>query len=104
MRAFAILYRSLGLIPSVDVFLYFFEAKDPGKKLWVSLNGVAERVLSTLFQQLYEGVKNNFFKVRCKGPFSFGQRSRTYGGFGISRIFLSWREGYVNFYLGLLFP
>ena len=25
--------------PSVDVFLYFFEAKSPGKKLWVTLTG-----------------------------------------------------------------
>jgi len=40
-------------MPSVDVFLYFFEAKDPGKKLWVSLNGVAGRVILTLFQQSY---------------------------------------------------
>jgi len=49
----------------VDVFLYFFEAKDPGKKLWVNLNGVAGRVLLTLFQQSYKGFKKNFFKVRC---------------------------------------
>jgi len=49
----------------VDVFLYFFEAKDPEKKLWVSLNGVVGRVLLTLFQQSYKGFKRNFFKVRC---------------------------------------
>jgi len=65
VRAFAILCCSLGLTPSVDVFLYFFEAKDSGKKLWVSLNGVAGRVLLTLFQQSYKGFKKNFFKVRC---------------------------------------
>ena len=35
-RAFAILCHSLGHMPSVDVFLFFFEAKSPGKKLWVS--------------------------------------------------------------------
>ena len=64
-RAFAILCCSLGLTPSVDVFLYFFEAKDPGKNLWVSLNSVARRVLLTLFQQSYKGFKRNFFKVRC---------------------------------------
>jgi len=64
-RAFAILCCGLGLTPSVDVFLHFFEAKDPGKKLWVSLNGVAGRVLLTLFQQSYKGFKKNFFKVRC---------------------------------------
>jgi len=51
VRAFAILCYSLGLTPSVDTFLYFFEVKDLGKKLWVSFNGVAGRVLLTLFQQ-----------------------------------------------------
>jgi len=53
VKAFAILCSSLGLTQSVDVFLYFFEVKDPGKKLWVSFNGVAGRVLLTLFQQSY---------------------------------------------------
>jgi len=62
--AFAILCYSLGLTPSVDIFLSFFEVKDPGKKLWVSFNGVAGRVLLTLFQQSYKGFKKNFFKVR----------------------------------------
>jgi len=65
VRAFAILCCSLGLTPSVNVFLYFFEVKDPGKKLWVSLNGVVGRVLLTLFQQSYMGFKKKFFKVRC---------------------------------------
>ena len=65
MRAFAILCCSLGLTPSVDAFIYFFEAKDSGKKLWVSLNGVAGRVLLTPFQQSYKGFKKNFFKVWC---------------------------------------
>ena len=41
----------------MDVFLHFFEAKSPGKKLWVSFNGVAGRVLLTLFQQSYEASK-----------------------------------------------
>ena len=64
MRAFAILCCNLGLTPSVDTFLYFFEVKDLGKKLWVNFNGVAGRVLLTLFQQSYKGFKKNFFKVR----------------------------------------
>ena len=64
VRAFAILCYSLGFMPSVDTFLFFFEVKDPGKKMWVSFNGVAGRVLLTLFQQLYKGFKKNFFKVR----------------------------------------
>jgi len=64
VRAFAILYYSLGLKPSVDTFLFFFEVKNPGKKLWANLNGVARRVLLTLFQQSYKGFKKNFFKIR----------------------------------------
>ena len=45
MRAFAILCNHFGHPPSVDVFLHFFEAKSPGKNLWVSFSGVAGRVL-----------------------------------------------------------
>jgi len=52
-------------MPSKDVFLYFFEAKNPGKKLWMSFNGVVGRVLLTLFQQSYKGFKGNFFKICC---------------------------------------
>jgi len=48
----------------MDTFLYFFEVKDLGKKLWFSFNGVAGRVLLTLFQQSYKGFKKNFFKVQ----------------------------------------
>ena len=65
MRAFEILYHCLGHTPSVDVFLFFFEAKSLGKKLWVSFNGVAGRVLLSQFQQSYKGFKKHFFKVRC---------------------------------------
>ena len=65
VREFAILCNHLGYTPSVDVFLHFFEAKSPGKKLWVSFNGVAGRVLLTLFQQSYKGFKGKFFKVCC---------------------------------------
>ena len=49
VRAFSILCDHFGHMPSVDVFLYFFEAKSPRKKLWVSFNGVAGRVLLSLF-------------------------------------------------------
>jgi len=66
VRAFAILCHYLGHTPLVDVFLYFFEAKSPGQKVWVSFNGIVGRVLLTLFQQSYKGFKKHFFKVRCK--------------------------------------
>ena len=65
MRAFAILCNHFGHTPSVDVFLHFFEAKRLGKHLWVSLNGVAGRVLLTLFQPSYKGFKGKFFRVCC---------------------------------------
>jgi len=54
VRAFNILCNHLSHTPSVDVFLYFFEAKNPDKRLWLSFNGVAGRVLLTLFQQSYK--------------------------------------------------
>ena len=65
VRAFAILCNHPEHTPLVDVFLHFFEAKSPGKKLWVSFNGLAGRVLLTLFQQSYKGFKGKFFKVCC---------------------------------------
>jgi len=51
--------------PSVDVFLYFFEAKNPGKRLWLGFNGVTGKVLLTLFQQSYKGFRKKFFKICC---------------------------------------
>jgi len=65
VRAFSILCDHFGRTPSMDVFLYFFEAKSPGKKLWVSFNGVVGRVLLILFQKSYKGFKGKFFKIRC---------------------------------------
>jgi len=63
VRVFTILCNHLGHPPSVDVFLYFFKAKSPGKKLWMSFNGVVGRVLLTLFQQSYKGFKKKFLKI-----------------------------------------
>ena len=54
VKAFSILCNHFGHPPSVYVFLHFFKAKSPGKNLWVSFNGVAGRVLLTLFQQFYQ--------------------------------------------------
>ena len=65
IRAFEILCRYLGILPSVDVFLHFFEVKKQGKSLWVSLSGVAGRILFTLFQNSYKGWKGQFFRVCC---------------------------------------
>ena len=40
VRGFSILCTHFGHLPSVEVFLYFFEAKHLGRQLWVSFNGV----------------------------------------------------------------
>jgi len=65
VRAFQILCGYLVILPSVDVFLYFFEVKKQGKSLWVSFSGVASRILFTLFQNSFKGWKGNFFRVCC---------------------------------------
>ena len=65
IRAFEILCRYLGILPSVDVFFHFFEVKKQGKSLWVSFSGVFGRILLTLFQNSYKGWKGKFFRVCC---------------------------------------
>jgi len=65
VRAFQILCGYLGLPPSVDVFLHFFEVKKQGKSIWGSFYGVASRILFTLFQNSFKGWKGNFFRVCC---------------------------------------
>ena len=54
MRAFQVMCDHLGLPASVDVFLFLFEAKHPGDRLWVSLNGIAGRSILSIFQQSYK--------------------------------------------------
>jgi len=49
----------------LDVFLYLFEAKNPGDRLWVSLNGVAGRSILSIFQQSYKDWKAKFVRVCC---------------------------------------
>jgi len=50
----------------VEVFLYFFKAKQPSdRQLWVSLNGAPRRALLTLFQSSYKGFKGKFLKIRA---------------------------------------
>jgi len=63
IRAFSILCNYFGHAPSIDVFLHFFEAKNPGKNLWVSFSRVTGRVILTLFQESYKGFKGKFFRV-----------------------------------------
>ena len=63
VRAFQILCAHLGLPISVDVFLFLFEAKNPGDRPWVSLNGIAGRSILSIFQQSYKDWKGKFIKV-----------------------------------------
>ena len=63
VRAFQIMCAHLGLPASVDVFLFLFEAKNPGDRLWISLNGIAGRSILSIFQQSYKDWKGKFVKV-----------------------------------------
>ena len=63
IRAFQILCAHLLLPASVDVFLFLFEAKNPGHRLWVSLNGIAGRSIFSIFQQSYKDWKGKFVKM-----------------------------------------
>ena len=65
VRGFQILCGYLGIPPSVDVFLHFFEVKKQGKSFWVSFSGIAGRILLSLFQNSYKNWKGKFFKVCC---------------------------------------
>jgi len=49
IHALSILCSQLGISPTVEVFLYFYEAKRLGHQLWVSFNGEVGRALLTLF-------------------------------------------------------
>jgi len=64
VRAFAILCDQLGVLPSVDVFLYLFEVNKLQCQLWVSVNSVPGRGILTLFQSSYKSFKGHFLKVR----------------------------------------
>ena len=63
VRVFQIICAHLGLPASVDVFLFLFEAKNPGDRLWISLNGIVGRSILCIFQQSYKDWKGKFVKV-----------------------------------------
>ena len=64
VQAFQIMCAHLGLPASVDVFLFLFEAKSPGDRPWVSLNGIVGRSILSIFQQSYKDWKGKFVQVR----------------------------------------
>jgi len=47
------------------MFLFLFEAKNPGDRLWVSFNGIAGRSILSIFQQSYKDWKGKFVRVCC---------------------------------------
>jgi len=61
--AFEILCNHFGHTPSTDIFLHFFEAKNPGDRSWVSLNGVSGRVILGLYQQSFKDWKGRFYMI-----------------------------------------
>ena len=63
IRSFEILCNYFGHNASVDVFLHFFEAKNPGDRSWVSLNGVVGRVILGLYQQSFKDWKGRFYMI-----------------------------------------
>jgi len=65
VKAFDILFGFLGCVPSVDIFLHFFEVKRQRNNLWVTLSNVPGRVLLTPFQNSFTGWKGRFFKICC---------------------------------------
>ena len=65
VRAYQIICTHLGHPASVEVFLFLFEANNPGDRLWVSFNGFAGRSILSIFQQSYKDWKGKFVRVCC---------------------------------------
>ena len=65
IRGFSILCSQFDISPTVEVFLYFSEAKRLGRQLWIFFNGISGRALLTLFQSSYKNFKGKFLKFRC---------------------------------------
>ena len=73
IRAFKILCSQIDILPTVEVFLYFFEAKYSGYQLWVSLNGALEELCSPSSNHHTKFLKVNSLKS------SFHRRSDPIG-------------------------
>jgi len=62
VRGFSILCTHFSHLPSVEVFLHFFEAKRLGRQLCVSFNGVARKALLSLFTPILQGIQEQIPK------------------------------------------
>lgn len=68
VRAFEILMGHLGVVPSVEMFFYFFQNRGVDKGLWISLNGCPRRKIFKLFQSSFKDFKPLFFRVGTSTP------------------------------------
>ena len=62
MRALEILCPFFNVLPSVPVFLFFFQIKLSGKIGWVSLNSTSKKLLE-FYSNVFYRFKDHFFKV-----------------------------------------
>ena len=69
VRAYQIICAHLGHPTSVDVFLFLFEAKNSGDRLWVSLNGVAGKSILS--------ISNNPTKTGKASLYTFAATTKT---------------------------
>jgi len=63
LRIFFILCDILDIVPTLNVFFYFFELKTSYRKLWATLNSFSGRRLFTLFKSSYKNFKGHFIKI-----------------------------------------
>nr|KYP40008.1 hypothetical protein KK1_038685 [Cajanus cajan] len=65
VRGFEILCSGLGIRPTASKFFYFFDSRVFKRNSWVSVSGVVNRGLLSLFQSSYKGFKKSYFRIRC---------------------------------------
>jgi len=65
LRCFELLCDQLGLAPSVNAFIYFYQMKFEKLVGWVSLSSSHGSPLFTLYNSSYKHFKTKFFKLRC---------------------------------------
>lgn len=67
VRAFHILCTHLGIVPSTNMFFYFFESKTSGCSSWTFISTFNNRVLVTEYQSSYKHFKRKLLKI-CSSP------------------------------------
>jgi hypothetical protein len=70
LRSFELLCEYLGFVPSVHVFLYFFQAcrsQAMDGVTWMSFHGVRGRSLILPYSSAFKNFRNDFLKVYVNG-------------------------------------